>query len=191
MVLPVTFFMERCQKLNTTQHAELQGIMDDPVSSKDEFLRAQTILLLDAEVRPSAISTLTRYSRTHAFTLRRTYLANGRDAIIDKRTPKPKELLTSHQRADIIETVKTKTPNDIDPYYNSGHWTTGILGEYILRTHGVQYRSKTSYHLISSRRNSPTTSRERYPSGMMSERFRNGALKPENGLKRYGMIPQP
>jgi len=72
----------------------------------------------------------------------------GRGAIKDKRIGKPKELLTKQERENIIETVKTKTPNECDAHYRSEYWTTGILGEYIKRTYEVEYKSKTSYYLM-------------------------------------------
>jgi transposase len=141
--------MDTSQKLETTQRTELRNILDNPGSTKEEFRRAQAILLLDQEVMPAAVSAITRYNRRHIFRLRRRYMAEGKEAIKDKRTPKPKALLTEAQRAEVIETIKTKRPAELGTYYQHySYWTTGILGEYIKRTYKVEYKSKTSECLL-------------------------------------------
>lgn len=117
-------------------------------SKGPEVRRAQAVLLVNDGADAESIKTITGLSRKHAFTLRQRFMSEGITAVRDKREGKPKELLTKGQRTAIIETVKTKTPSDCDPYYNSDYWTTGILGEYIKRTYNVQYKSKTSYRLV-------------------------------------------
>ena len=141
--------MDICQKLEPMQVAELQNILDNSGSTKEEFRRAQAIVLLDQEVIPSAISAITRYSRRHIFTLRRRYKAEGKEAIRDKRSPKPRRLLTKKERVGVIQTIRTKRPSELGAYYqNYPYWTTGILGAYIKRTYKVEYKSKTSEYLL-------------------------------------------
>lgn len=141
--------MKHSPKLTHNQINQLQSVINNPDSTKNEFRRAQAVLLVNSEeTNETAITSLTGYNAKHAYRLRQQFLAEGMVAIIDKRKPKAKELLTKRQRQEIIEIVKTKTPNQCSPYYNSDYWTTGILGEYIKRTYKVEYKSKTSFYLI-------------------------------------------
>jgi winged helix-turn helix protein len=104
--------METYQKLETTQWAELRNILDNSESTKEEFRRAQAIMLLEQEVVPSAISAITRYSRRHIFLLRQRYMTQGAEAIRDKRQPKPRRLLTKAERAKVVETMGTHLRRD-------------------------------------------------------------------------------
>ena len=134
------------QKLTQKQIQGLNEVIQKGKSSGPEVRRAQAILLVDQEVDPAAITTVTGFSRRHAFTLRRRYLTEGISAVHDKRKGKIKELLTKKQRAEIVETVKTTKPNDYG--YNNPHWTTSILGDFIAKKYEVTYKSKTSLYLI-------------------------------------------
>jgi transposase len=140
------FGMKKAPKLTTEQITDLHHIIRNGTGT--ETRKAQAILLINQEADARAFATHTTYTEKHAYRLRRLFLRHGTDAVADKRKPRPKTLRTRRQRSEIIETVKAKTPNDIDRYYNGDYWTTGSLGEYILRTYGVQYKSKTSYYLI-------------------------------------------
>lgn len=135
-------------RLNSSQKEELRKIIANNKSPGLEVKRAQAILMLDEEEKIEKIIRFTNYKRRHIFELRETYFKEGRPAITDKRKGKPKELLTKRQREEIIQTLKTKSPNACDVYYNSDYWTTGILGEYILKTYAAQYKSKTSYYVV-------------------------------------------
>jgi len=81
--------------------------------------------------------------------LRKRYVVKGSDALQDHREGQPKEILTKTQRAEIIATIQTKKPSELDTYYqNYEHWTTGVLGAYIKRSYGVAYKSKTSHYVL-------------------------------------------
>ena len=123
--------MKRCRKLSNAQTQQLQNIIRNPEFTKEEARRAQAILLINSEADALVMSTLTGFTGKHAYKLRKLFLDQGIDVLVDKRKPKAKELLTKKQRGEIIETIKHKTPNQCDPYYNSDYWTTGIVGEYI------------------------------------------------------------
>lgn len=140
--------MRRCQKLNKNQIKELNKFIDDSNRSGREVRRAQAVIMINKNVSIFTITALTKYKRRQIFKLRNNYLKHGLSTLEDKRKGKPKELLTKKQREIIIKTVKTKTPNQIDSYYNSDYWSTGILGEYIKRTLNTEYKSKTSLYLI-------------------------------------------
>ncbi|MBI3336083.1 IS630 family transposase [Candidatus Peregrinibacteria bacterium] len=116
--------------------------------SAREIKRAQTVILVDAAAGGETILALTGYNRIYAFRVRKLYLKRGIKAIADKRQKKPKELLTKKQREALVELIKTKKPSDCDSRYDSDYWTTGILGDYIERTHEVKYKSKTSLYLV-------------------------------------------
>ncbi len=134
------------KKLTPKQTHELNQVIQKGKSSGPEVRRAQTILLVDQEVDATTITSLTGFSRRHAFTLRRRYLTEGTVALQDQRQGRVKELLTKTQRTKIVETVKTTKPSDYG--YNASHWTTSLLGAFIEKEYQVKYKSKTSYYLI-------------------------------------------
>ena len=140
--------MKHSPKLTHNQIHQLETIIASHDFTRDEVRRAQAILLINDEVNPTRIRQLTAYHHDHVYRLRQQFLLHGRVALIDKRKPKTKEILTRRQRQEIVETVKTKTPRECDPYYNSDYWTTGIAGEYIKRAYNVAYKSKTSLYII-------------------------------------------
>jgi len=138
--------MKKCPKLSSEQIRELNALISNGKSSGREVRRAQVILMLNEEIKPEAIASLTSYSRRQAFDLRRTYLEKGVAGIQDKRKGNPKELLTKKQRQEVIEIVTTKTPRDFS--YDCDYWTTGILGFLIKEKYNVQFKSKTSFYII-------------------------------------------
>jgi transposase len=140
--------MKHCPKLTNNQILELQNIISSPDFTKEEARRAQSIILINSEAYPVIITTLTGFTEKHAYKLRRMFLNQGIHSIIDKRKPKVKELLTKTQRSELIKTIKDKTPNECDRYYNSDYWTTGIVAEYIKRIYNVTYKSKTSIYIV-------------------------------------------
>ena|GEM_PF-5547164 len=68
------------------------------------------------------IKEMTGFSRSQIFALRSKYLDKGITSIEDPARHNPKELLSKKDRDEIIETVKTKKPEDIG--YHSEFWTT-------------------------------------------------------------------
>jgi transposase len=133
--------MKRSAKLTTKQAGELEQVIRS--GNAREIRKAQGILLVDQEADVGTIATVTAYTEKHAYKLRRLFLCNGVEAITDKRTPKPKRLLTKQQRAEVIETIRTKRPCELDRYFqNYEYWTTGALGEYLKRTYHVAYKSR-------------------------------------------------
>lgn len=140
--------MKHCPKLTNNQIQQLQNIISKPQFTKEEARRAQAIILIDSQANAFAMTTLTGFSEKHAYKLRKFFFKYGIDALVDKRKPKAKELLTKKQREEIIATIKTKTPNQCSPYYNSDYWSTGIVGEYIKRNYKVWYKSRTSIYIL-------------------------------------------
>lgn len=141
--------MKRSQKLTENQQQEIRTFIRKGAISSREARRAQTVLLVDEDVRVDAIMSVTGYKRRQIFTLRKKYLARGIEAIKDKQRGKPRELLTKKQREEVIKTIKTKKPSELGAYYqNHDYWTTGILGAYIERMYGVKYKSKTSHYIL-------------------------------------------
>lgn len=139
--------MNRCSKLSSFQSGTLKRVLDNPKSSKNEFRRAQSILLLDEKKTSlDKIIQITRYGRRQIFRLRECYLQSGLKAIEDKRKGKPKYLLTKRQLKETKTNLITKTPKDFG--YDCPFWTTGILGNLIEREYAVKYKSKTSLYLI-------------------------------------------
>lgn len=140
--------MTRSPRLSKAQRQELGRLINDHGRSARELKRAQAIMMVDKQMGTAEITEMTGLERSQIFNLRKQYCSTGITAITDKKKKNPKELLTAGQRESIIATVKTKTPNDCDSYYNSDYWSTGILGEYITRTYNVAYKSKTSVYLV-------------------------------------------
>lgn len=140
--------MKHVPKLTYNQIQQLETVIANHEYTKDEARRAQAILLINDEVAPTIIKRFTAYHHDHAYRLRQQFMGTGIAAVIEKREPKAKGLLTKKQREEILAILKTKTPNECDPYYNSDYWTTSIVAEYIKQTCDVAYKSKTSVYLI-------------------------------------------
>lgn len=140
--------MQRCTKLTDVQKRELRCIITHKESSPSVMRRAQAILMRDAGTDAVTIQELTGFTREYAFRLRKHYLADGLRTLEDKKKKNPKELLTQAQRGELIRLIQEKTPNEVDSYYNSDYWTTGIVAEHIWRTWGVLYKSKTSVYIL-------------------------------------------
>lgn len=139
----------KARKLTETEIHTLKHLIADKTKTKAETCKAQAILLVNRDRELEEITEMTGYGRSQVFELRKRFLREGVGILVDKRKGKPKELLTKKQREEIIETVKTKTPKDLDSYYqNYDHWTTGVLGYWIEKEYEVKYKSKTSLYLV-------------------------------------------
>ena len=113
--------MKLSPKLKVKQTKELSEVIKFKESTSLEIRRSQAVLLINDEVRGEKLRSLTGYNEKHAYRLRNLYLKHGLKAIQDNRKPKPKELLTKKQREEILEVLKSKTPNECDPYYNADY----------------------------------------------------------------------
>ena len=138
--------MKQKEKLTTQQKEELSAYMKEEKRSRKEVYRAQAVILIDAEMDPETIFSLTNLRRRQSFEWRKAYLESGITALQDKRRGKIRELLTRQQRDEIIETVKTRKPKEFG--YEREFWTAGILGDWISRNFKVKYKSKTSLYLV-------------------------------------------
>lgn len=138
--------MQKCVKLTNKQLRELQDVINNSKSSGREVRRTQAVLMLNSENAIEAIIALTNYSRRQIFDLRKNYLKAGIIVIQDKKKGKPKELLTKKQLAEIIKTIKEKTPRDYG--CDTDYWTTEIVGAVIESEYEIKYKSKTSIYLI-------------------------------------------
>lgn len=135
--------MKHYQKLKQNQIKELNAVVVDTHSSSVEVRRAQAILLVD---KGNAPTSMTGYSRRQCFDIRKRYVEQGVSAIADKRKGNLKPLLTKAQREEIITTLKTKTPKDLN--YQADYWSTVLLGYHIEKTYKVKYKSRTSQYLL-------------------------------------------
>lgn len=133
------------EKLKPNQVLELREYLKSS-ESKKETNRIQAVLMVDKELDPDLIKEMTGFSRSQIFELRKKYLEKGISSIEDPTRKNPKELLAKKDRDEIVETIKTKKPEDIG--YHSDFWTTTIVGDWIKKKYKVKYKSKTSIHLI-------------------------------------------
>jgi transposase len=113
---------------------------------------AQAILLVNQKQPTETIKLLTGLGRSRAFWLRREYLAKGKK-VLDVKPRGINKLLTKRQLAEIVKTVKTKKPKDLEFYGGYEFWNTGVLANYIDQKYHIRYKSKTSYYLIFKRVN--------------------------------------
>ena len=137
--------MKRQEKLKDNQIAELKEYLRTSESKKEAY-RIQAILMVNRDVDIEIIKEMTGFSRSQIFALRSKYLNKGIASIEDPARHNPKELLKKRDRDEIIETIKTKKPEDIG--YHSEYWTTRIVGDWIKKKYKVKYKSKTSVYLI-------------------------------------------
>lgn len=138
---------KRLPRLSAEQVGNLERIAHH-AEAGDEARRAQAIVLLEKDLDEETIRTATGYHLKHVFRLRKLFCEKGEAALSDKRKGRPKELLVKKIREEIIRTLNAKTPQEADRRYETEHWTTSILGDYIFRKYDVRYKSKTSYYLI-------------------------------------------
>jgi transposase len=106
--------MKPSPKLTIEQVSDLQHVIRN--GDARAVRKAQAILLVNQEAGAAGIPVFTGYSEKHAYKIRRAFLTNGIDAIRDKRNPKPRRLLTKSQRAELVATIKTKQPCELDIY---------------------------------------------------------------------------
>jgi transposase len=93
-------------------------------------------------------SSLSGYTKDHAKRLKGQYLKYGIDAFRDKRTNQRDHVLTKAEREMVIQTLQIKQPREVIPACAIEHWTTGLLGLYILEQFGKRCKSKTSERLL-------------------------------------------
>lgn len=92
--------------------------------------------------------TFTGYTKKHAERLRRVFMRVGEEAFKDKRKNNRDRILTSTEKATVIQTLKTKIPKDVIASCSNEYWTTSLLGLYIFELTGKDYKSKTSEYLL-------------------------------------------
>lgn len=132
-------------QLDFKQISELVTVIKSSKSSSKEIKKAQAILMLNDQSSSEIIKRFTNYSIRHAFTLKRSYLTNGLEAIKDK-IKKKKFLLVHNQRLEIVDILNNKSPKEFG--YDADFWTTPILGDLIKDKYAVIYKSKKPYYLI-------------------------------------------
>lgn len=137
--------MKRIEKFKQEQIVELHGLINQKDSTKAEALRAQAVLLVNEKNQKHALL-FTGYDEKYAFKLRKRYLDKGLTALLDKRKPKPRALLTRGQREQIAKALKESTPRAFG--FEEDFWTTSILAIVIKEQYGVQYKSKTSLYIL-------------------------------------------
>lgn len=137
--------MKRQEKLKDNQIRELKEYLRTSESKKEAY-RIQAILMVNREMNIEVIKEMTAFSRSQIFDLRKKYLDKGIVSIEDPARHNPKELLTKKDRDEVVETIKTKKPEDIG--YHSEFWTTAIVGDWVKKKYKVKYKSKTSVYLI-------------------------------------------
>lgn len=91
---------------------------------------------------------LSGFSRDHAKRLKRQYLAQGVDALRDKRASQRERVLTLAERKAVVAALTAKQPKDVIPGCSDERWSTYWLGRYIHDTFGKTYKSKTSHYLL-------------------------------------------
>jgi len=138
--------MKKVKKLTADQICELQALISNKESSKAEALRAQAVLMINAEANKEQIKMLTGFDGKYAYKLRKKYLEKGVKGLTDKRKPKPRALLTRGQRTQIAKMLKEATPREFG--FEEKFWSTAILGWLIMEQYGVRYKSKTPLYLL-------------------------------------------
>lgn len=137
--------MKRYKKLTSDQKNELQTLIKTGTDVK-EVRRAQAILFLDGKAGYETIETLTQFKERAVLTFRQRYLKEGLKGIEHKRKGKPKRLLTSKQRSEILTFLTTTTPKDHG--YEIDFWSTSALAHIIRERYGVVYKSKKPFYLL-------------------------------------------
>ena len=116
--------MRRYKKLTSDQKNELQALIKTGTDVK-EVRRAQAILFLDGKAGYETTETLTQFKERAVLIFRQRYLKEGLKWIEHKCKGKPKRLLTSKQRNEILTLLTTTTPKDHG--YEIDFWSTSAL----------------------------------------------------------------
>ena len=138
--------MKRLSRLTKDQKVVLKNVITDRESLPQEVRRAQVVWMLNESMAFDLVHELTNLSRSRAYELYNKFISEGEKSIRSKRKKKTRELLTKNQLNNIIIFLSTKNPRDFG--YDIDFWTTPILAQIIKEQYGVQYKSKTSLHLI-------------------------------------------
>jgi len=137
--------MKRVEKLSGNQVTELREVIRDTKSASVNVRRAQAILLLNNNCDAISLKMVTGYGTSFVHKLRKRYLQKGLPGFLIKQK-KLKPLLTKTQLVEIQKIIQGKLPNELG--IEADFWNTAILALLIKRDYGVEYKSKTSYHLI-------------------------------------------
>jgi len=113
---------------------------------KKELIRAQMLLLLNQGLPKDSIMMISGCKRRRLFQIKKAYLSEGLEGIVDKRKPPPRFLLTKAEREEIKEILYQNTP--LDYGYTEEFWTTAILSDFIKANYGIRYASRTSYYVL-------------------------------------------
>lgn len=126
------------KQITTLKHEQKQ------LEDADAARRAFAVLLL---VTHGDIE-LSGYTKDHAKRLKSQYLRYGIDVFRDKRQSSHNRILTTQERATVIQTLETKQPKDVITGCSDEHWSTYRLSEYVLTLTGKRYKSKTSQYVL-------------------------------------------
>ena len=137
--------MRRCSRLDLRQREELESFIQLSKDSK-EIRRSQSVLLVDKGVDYGTIFSLTGFKERSVLIFRERYLRDGLKGLEHKRKGKPKALLTSKQREELVNFLVNTVPKDHG--YACEHWSTGILGDLIQEKYGVYYKTKKPFYLL-------------------------------------------
>jgi transposase len=137
--------MRRCSRLDLRQREELESFIQLSKDSK-EIRRSQSVLLVDKGVDYGTIFSLTGFKERSVLIFRQRYLRDGLKGLEHKRKGKPKALLTSKQREELVNFLVNTVPKDHG--YACEHWSTGILGDLIQEKYGVYYKTKKPFYLL-------------------------------------------
>jgi transposase len=139
--------MNFVEKLKENQVEELGLFVKSNKNKTQEIKRAQSILLLNQGLPAKTFYQLTGMKRATAVKLRKKYIKGGISCLLNKKLEKaPRTYLTKNELQEINIMLNTKTPRNYG--WEWDHWTPSILGSLILQLYGVQYKSKSSIHLI-------------------------------------------
>lgn len=138
--------MKRLVSLNKNQEKVLNNIILDRESLPQEVRRAQAILMLSEKANKDLIKRITHLSKSRMYEVYKLFILHGEKGIRNKKRKRAKEILTKNQINEVIDCLKTKTPEDFG--FDQKGWSTPILAQIIKEKYGAQYKSKTSLYLI-------------------------------------------
>ena len=139
--------MKRYEQLNAEDIKELRELIRTGKDVK-EVRRAQAILLLNDGANYGAIETLTHYKERAVLVFRQRYIKKGLEGIEHKRKGKPKSLLSSEQRKELLKILTEQTPKNHG--LEEEYWTTSLLAYLIEKKYGVVYKTKKPFYLLFS-----------------------------------------
>jgi transposase len=132
--------------LSVERTKELKSFVEAKKGTAVELARTQAIMMHEDAMSLALIQQLTGFKRSAIFKWKARFSEQGCAGIKEPEKRKPRALMTKAQCNEIINNIKTSTPETFG--YQSKFWTTAVLAHFIEKQYNVVYKTKRPFYLI-------------------------------------------